>query len=193
MYDHAPNYLDILTPFGLPKPDPGWLRILFEWDPELVVFPSMTQPVYRLMRRAIHSGPVTYAALKHILTDAKGAHPDTKLAIEHHLVAVTTLPPGTIALSAVHLVEHLKARDLWQYTKGDPGSDAGADRLDELDKLEREATSKAFKDDLKDRRKAARISYGYRTGARLSLVSPRRFVADDSAKGIPAEAVSQEE
>lgn len=46
------NYIFTRNPFGLAKPPTYVLRDLFAYDPKIVVFASLAEPVYRFCRRA---------------------------------------------------------------------------------------------------------------------------------------------
>lgn len=177
-------YIDVDSPFGLPKPSPGWLQAIADFDPDLRIFPSKTHPVYRLMRRA-HNTPmsslvdrVAAAVQQGIL---KEMHPDTAIAIHHRLVSVTTLPKDAITVSPERIIERLMRRDQWRFKDGD----AVADALDQRDADAEKAIDDRQKRDLRDRRKAAGISLLYRTGGRVSLVRPSRHIAGLDAAENP--------
>lgn len=162
-------YLDLPSPFSLRRPDPSWCATIAAYDPELVIYPSQKDFVYRLARKAKHSGGFnrdTFAKLPNL-------HPDTQVCLEHGLVAVTTIPVKAIDAPAANIVDQLYGRDLWRQG----GADAVADRLDEGDAEREAAVDRKNEDELRVRARAMRNGYLYRTGARVSLVSPRRQAA----------------
>lgn len=177
-------YIDVDSPFGLPKPTPGWLAVIAEFDPDLRIFPSKTHPVYRLMRRA-HNTPMS-ATLERMQTAQnkgilKELHPDTAIAIHYGLVSVSTLPKEAITVSPEQIVERLMRRDQWRFKDGD----AVADHLDKRDADHEKEIAREQKRDLRERRKAAGVSLLYRTGGRVSLVRPSRHIAGSDALGTP--------
>lgn len=78
------NYLDTANPFSLARPPASFLRDLFAYDPKLVIFPSRTEPVYRLSRRASQAHPW--------LTFQK-SHGDAQTCIEHRLSPLKAILP----------------------------------------------------------------------------------------------------
>ncbi|HUU46378.1 MAG TPA: hypothetical protein VM118_11665 [Acidobacteriota bacterium] len=164
-------YLDLPSPFGLPRPTRAWCDVIASFDPDLRIFPSQTHSVYRLMRRA-HQTPVgalvnrVRAAIERgILTEV---NPDTRIAIQHRLVAVSTLPKEITTVSPERIVASLQRRDQWGFRDGD----AVADALDQRDADEVSAIDRERNRQYRERRKAAGISLLYRTGARVSLIKP---------------------
>lgn len=111
-----PNYIETGNPFGLSKPPDSFLRALLTMDPDLVIFPSMTDGVYRLARRARNT-----PGILRLLQD----QPDKKVLFQHRLVPVTAILPG--AWWGPRLLEHLAQCDMWRMG----GADKVADRLEE--------------------------------------------------------------
>ena len=155
------------SPFNLLRPKAWWVKILRDYDPDLRIFPSQKKPVYRVMRLARQSGGMNLARFRHVLKDL---HPDTRIALEHHLVAVMTFGPDVFNRHPMHIVNALRRRDTWRFSD----ADAAADALDRMEADEQAQTRAAWRDEGRQRRKAMAIAYKYRTGARVSLVSPRR-------------------
>jgi hypothetical protein len=168
---------DVASPFHLVTPPYGWLEELKAWDAELVIFPSQTQPVYRLMRRAHHSGGLTEQIFKTFKV-----HPDTMIAIRHRLVAVTTIPKDAVRAGAARIVAQLRARDQWQFRDGD----AVEDHMEAQEATAAARRDQTWKDDNRARHRAARVGYLHRTGARVSLIAPRRPATAISSSPTPA-------
>lgn len=175
--------------FSLAVPSAAWLQPIADYDPDLRIFPSQTQPCYRLMRVARYSGGMSAKTFLHI----PGIHPDTKVALEQRLVAVTTIPPMALQAPPENIVRQLQGRDQWAIGGGQDGTaaDRVADRLDQRDAQNTAALRQEVRDDGLPIHQAARISLLYRTGARVSLVRPptwARPAADTSPSGSPPPA-----
>lgn len=153
------------SPFHLPKPGEEWLRAIEAYDSDLRLFPSQKDACYRLMRAAKMSGgmsPDVFAKAMAVI------HPDTRIAIQHGLVAVTTVPPGAIHASASLVVQWLKDHDLWKAG----GAERAADMLEVGELRAQAAKDAALKDEGRQRHLASRVGFQYRTGTRVSLVRP---------------------
>jgi len=184
---HVPNR------FSLAVPRETWLKPIQDYDSELRIFPSQTQPCFRLMRVASHSGGMSHKIFK----DIPGIHPDTKVALENRLVAVCTIPPMALDAPPDNIVMQLRRRDQWAIGGGQ-GMDAGdkiADMLDRRDADNYEFKRAEIREEGKDLHRGSRISFLYRTGARVSLVRPptyRKGTASPSGSpppvGIPPAA-----
>jgi hypothetical protein len=84
---YVENYIWTSNPFGLAKPPDWFLDQMFAYDAELRIFPSMNEPVYRIMRQVRTAQPWTkFIAEK----------PDTAVAIAHRLHPVMSILPQTI-------------------------------------------------------------------------------------------------
>lgn len=175
-----PNYLDVTSPFALPKPSDAWLRTLAAFDVDLVIFPSQKQALYRLARRAKRSGGITERVFRKI---GSMLHPDTKIMFDHHLVAVTTIPREAIAAPCEIICQQLIPRDTWRHGQGPDDAALALERMERDEAARQNAT---WKDESRQRHKAARIGFLYRTGARVSLISPFRPSAGGTSPGTPA-------
>ena len=176
---------DGVNPFNLPAPPTWWLQVLAAYDPDLVVMPSATEPVYRLARRARKSPGVQLALNAGLVPP----HPDTLRMARAKLVPVASMLQPTIW--SLKTIEELAARDLWRH--------GGADRVNQLlldqEARQRQRAKQALHDDLDRIGADAYASYKYRTGQRVSLVSTvarsaihRALAAVDSTDGSPATA-----
>ena len=182
-------YIDMPSPFGLAAPPAWWCRALAEYDPDLRIFPSQTKPLYRVMRLARLSGGLNFERFKGVLSAFTA---DTKIALERRLIPVMTFGPDVFNRNPQLIVATLKRRDTWQF--GEPGSDITGDRAtDSLDAMEAEQEKRddaAIKTERAARRRAFKIAYRYRTGGRVSLVSPRRHPAGSASPETPGGAAA---
>lgn len=120
------NYLPTLNPFGLAGPPPFFLKLLKEADPQLVLFPSMEEPVYCLARRVVHGAPL---ALKLLQTK----HPNAHFCCANRLLAIVGVLPD--AHWGPLLIADLQKMDMWRA--------GGSDKFcDSLEKLEEEKRNK---------------------------------------------------
>lgn len=164
---------DVPSPFNLLRPKRWWVKVLADYDPDLRIFPSQKKPVYRVMRLARYSGGINAARLAPVL---KELHPDTQIAIDRHLVPVMTFGPDVFNRHPSIIVDILRRRDTWRFAGSTP-EERGAAAADALDAWEADQEAidrKAQKDEARERRRAFAIAFKYRTGARVSLVKPRR-------------------
>jgi hypothetical protein len=178
-------YIRLVSPFGLPDPDPEWLRPIEDFDADLRIFLSQKDPLYRLCRLARHSGGMNgrmFAALPSL-------HPDTKICLEHKLVPVTTIPTAAVYAPGDLIVEQLRRRDTWG--KSAEAWDAHLQAVDDQREADVDA---ANREAVRDRVRAMRIGLLSRTGSRISLVNPRRPGAGHSTEtplvASPAGSVS---
>lgn len=107
------------NPWQLAGPPAWWLSLLYAADPELVVFPSKTEGVYRVARRVPQNTMPLMTALQSV--------PDTATYVTHGLMPITSLIPWT-AWSPV-VINDLMARNITRFG----GFNAAADALDEFD------------------------------------------------------------
>lgn len=164
---------DIPSPFNLLRPKAWWVKVLADYDPDLRIFPSQKKPVYRVMRLARFSGGLNYDRLRPVL---KELHPDTQIALERHLLPVMTFGPDVFNRHPMHIVNVLRRRDTWRFAGSTP-EERGAAAADALDAWEADQEAidrKKTQEEARERRRAFAIAFKYRTGARVSLVKPRR-------------------
>lgn len=101
------NYIYTPSPYALQKPAEWFLDELFAYDPELRIFASLDQPLYRIMRRTRNSQPWTV-----FLKDK----PDTAIAIRFGLYPVTSVNPSALAgFSWARVLLDLQERDQWKF------------------------------------------------------------------------------
>jgi len=148
------NYIDDNE--NMEVPPEFWLRRLYDFDAELVVFPSRYRPAaYVLARRQHFSAGMRDVALEKTVTQ-----PDTKLCLERHLVPVTLIYRTGITWTIDNIIAQLKARDVW--THG--GSEKVANLIDAQDVKTEEAKAAAVKADMWNRSGEGWKSYQARTG-----------------------------
>lgn len=156
-------YIDLPSPFHLATPSPSWLAPIEAYDPLLRIFPSQTSPVFRLMRLAHRSGGLDPKVFGGAEMPA-----DTRIAVQHKLVAVTTIPAGALNVSPEHVVQWLKDHDITEHG----GAEKVADMMELRDARAEQQIDDANHEEGVQRHRAARVGYQYRTGARVSLVRP---------------------
>ena len=151
-------------PEGMPHmavPPEFWLQRLFDYDAELVVFPSRHVPyAYVLARRRRLRAPQIDKMLEETIRQ-----PDTKLCLSHGWVPVTIIfRQSHCSWSIDNIIASLQSRDIWQHG----GGDAYSDKLDQIDADEEKQRRKALHDDLYQRSGFAWEVYKRRTGQRVS-------------------------
>ena len=178
-------YIRLASPYGLPDPDPAWLKPIEDYDGALRIFPSQKDYTYRLARLAVKTGGMNGKLLGAI----EGLHPDTTVCLQRKLVPVTTIPVAALYAPAENIVEQLRRRDTYGKTAEE------VERMLQGQDDTREARIDATnRENVRDRVKAMRLGLLSRTGARMSLVSPRRPGAGTSTEtplvASPAGSVS---
>lgn len=152
------NYIETTNPFGLAKPPDWFLRDLAAQDPELVIFPSMVQPFYRVARRTKRSPGIV--AIQTVMAD-KAA--DTRLLVAEKLVPVTDIYPkphwGPLILA------ELRARDIWAAG----GADKACDRLEAQEAAREASLDRSMQDELDRRNTSAYFGLQSRQGERVFL------------------------
>jgi hypothetical protein len=161
-------------------PPAYWLQRLYDYDAELVVFPSFLRPgAYVLARRAQQTHPLTNKALADTITQL-----DTKFCLQHGLVPVSLIIRTGTTWSIDNIIADLKSRDIW--ARG--GGDKVADQMDAQDAANEKRTKDSIHDDLWARSGDAWRSYQARTGQRnkLTVPEPRTGAAGNSPSGSTA-------
>ena len=148
-------------------PPAYWLQRLYDFDADLVVFPSIQVPfAYVLARKARKTGGMN--AQDPQFADAP---PDTRFCITQRLLPVSLVYRyNAVSWSIDNLLADLRARDIWAAG----GADAYADQADAAD-TQRDARMKAtLRDDMYHRSGDAWRSYQARTGQRSRVTSELR-------------------
>lgn len=151
-------------PEGMPHmavPPEFWLERLFDYDAELVVFPSRHVPyAYVLARRRRLRAPAADKALENTVTQ-----PDTKLCLGRGWAPVTIiLRHSHGSWSIDNIIASLQARDIWAHG----GGEKFADKQDAAEAAEEKARRAALRDDMMQRADLAWDLYKRRTGQRIS-------------------------
>lgn len=142
-------------------PPAYWLQRLYDFDAELVVFPSRYRPfAYVLARRQRFSTGIENQVLVKTIDQ-----PDTKLCLARGLVPVSLIFRTGSVWSIDNIIASLKARDIWSHG----GADAVADTLEACENNERLAGQRRVRDDMWMRSGQAWESYKRRTGQRVSV------------------------
>src|ERR1700674_4410629 len=126
------NYIDDNANMSVPPA--YWLQRLYDFDADLVVFPSRFKPyAYVLARRQRLAKGLTDEALV-----ATATQPDTKLCLLRGLVPVTLIYRTGVTWSIDNIIAQLKARDLWAAG----GAEKAADLLEAQDTAAEDAQKK---------------------------------------------------
>ena len=151
------NFIETENPFGLPTPPLFFLEGLLLQDPELVLFPSVEQPVYRVHRKLNRTSSTRWSegmmqSHPDLLTAAQLGGPKSSVfSIQHHGL----LDWGKVLLD-------ICSRDTWRVH--DPAS-----VLDTLDELERNTMFRDTESEVDQRARDGWALFQARTGARVSL------------------------
>lgn len=142
-------------------PPEFWLQRLFDYDAELVVFPSRHVPyAYVLARRRRLRAPAIDKQLENTITQ-----PDTKLCLARGLAPVTIiLRHSHGSWSIDNIIASLQARDIWQHG----GGDAYADKIEQQEAQDEQTRKITLRDDMMNRASFAWDVYKRRTGQRIS-------------------------
>lgn len=154
-----PNFLPTSNPFGLGRPPLFFLEDLHLFDPELVLFPSLTEPVFRVARRVTHT-----PGIANVLRQA-----DTKILFDNRLVLVTAILPNGLTKWGPKIIHDLAERDVWRYG----GPEAVANLLDRWDEERENRLRQRQLDEHGQAAHAAFWSLKLRTGSTV-LLDPRR-------------------
>lgn len=166
------NYLDIDNKMAVPPK--YWLERLYDFDADLVVFPSIQTPfAYVLARKARRTGGMNIQDPAF----AKSA-PDTKFCIMRHLLPVSLIYRyNAVSWSIDNIIAELKRRDIWAAG----GGDAYADQADAADTQAEHHTKQTIRDDMYNRSGDAWRSYQARTGQRTKTRYGHRSKATQTA------------
>jgi hypothetical protein len=132
------NYLAVPNPFALAEPPAWFLQQLAVFDPDLVIFPSQEEAVFRVARRVRRMPPtaqVSFTLLRH--------RPDTRIYAQHRLVPVTTILSGRWSPA---IFADLAERDLWRVG----GADRACDLLEAREAADEARQRRALASDARD-------------------------------------------
>lgn len=166
-------------------PPPFWLQRLYDFDAELVVFPSYHVPYSYVLARRRRHGSAFDKALADTVTQ-----PDTRFCLTHGLVPVTmiTRERQSAGWDIDPLIRSLKARDIWAHG----GGEQMADLMDGQDAAEEVQRKQDLRNDMDARAALGYAIYKRRTGQRVtsSGMGSERHVPPSSSSGSTASAGS---
>lgn len=153
------NYFN--TNPNMSVPPEYWLQRLYDFDSELVVFPSAQVPFgYVLARRARRTGGMNAQD-----PAFASAPPDTKFCITRHLLPVSLITRhSTASWSIDNILADLRNRDIWAAG----GAEAFADRVDGQDDAAEKKLKADIRADMWNRSGDAYRSYKLRTGSAVA-------------------------
>ena len=130
------NWVAIPNPFSLPSPPVWWLTALADLHPRIVLFPGISEKVYRVGERSERAKHLT-------TTDPSG---ESGRMLKHGCFPVCSLVPWVTWNQ--DFFEWLDAHDTWAVKGQVEGSgEAAAARLEEVDTLKAKALDKAQADE----------------------------------------------
>lgn len=106
------NWIEGRNPFKLPEPSAWWLQLLKDYDPQLVLIPSVKDCTYRLAQRV---RPEARRGLEQM--QMLHSHPDTAQLCRFGLIPVSTV--HTWAVKSDKIIRDLMARDYWRHGGGE--------------------------------------------------------------------------
>lgn len=164
---HLKNYLGTENPFKLAAPPDWWLQRLFDYDAELVVFPSRLRMAYILARRRHFSNAIAEADRldKNLLRQTAGL--DGDILATHNLIYVRHLIGDTVRRPQIF--QWLRDND----TKALGGGETVAKKLEEAEADLQQQKRLVLLDDIEYRAKDAWRSYQARTGRRTGYRTTR--------------------
>lgn len=127
---HLPNYLADRNPFALAKPPAWWLQGMSRFDPDLVLIPSRSKPLYVLARRRTLSRILDGVIGRKVRLDDPQHTSHTAMCDAYNVVMVTTLfVSGAWTSSNLQVfLDELTRRDTWK--AGGPLDAAGQRQAD---------------------------------------------------------------
>jgi len=156
---HLGNWIPVPNPFNLTAPPPWWLQLIYDYDRDLVVFPSRNERVYRLARRARISGGLP--------GDFPIHHPDTAIMKQHRLVSVSSLSVQLVQSAAI--IPQLRDRDLWRFSPDELG-----EIMDARDRAREEKDDQYLVTRGAEYHREARRTWKARTGATAFMVGGKK-------------------
>lgn len=179
---HLKNFLQTENPFKLAEPPDWWLQRLFDYDAELVVFPSRHRMAYILARRRHFSNAMAEADRldKDLLRQSAGL--DGDILATHNLIYVRHLIGDSVRRPA--LFQWLRDND----TKAHGGAETLSRKLEDAEADIAQQKRVAMLDDIEYRAKDAWRSYQARTGRRSGFTRFSR-----GAKEMPTKSFTPKE
>lgn len=126
------NYLRTSNPFNLQEPPASFLESLAALDSEMVIFPSISEPCYRLCRRTRQRD--IWKVIK--------SFPDTEILVAHRLAPWKSVLPTSLDMAWARVLLEIPEYDQWKFKN----SDAVADHLDEREANDERRTDREIRD-----------------------------------------------
>jgi hypothetical protein len=177
-----PNWIPAKNTWNLPEPPTWFLAGLYNFDAQLVLFPSQAavtkgeKPHYMLARRRqLTAGMSDLAVLAN-------KHPDTNFMIANGLVPVGPLRfregVNTFTEAGLtSLLDDLRARDIWAHTGGLHNPDAAWKAVEDAEEAAKAKERSNMRDMFYHRARDAYRSLKARTGQRNKRASDYHGVA----------------
>ncbi len=127
------NYIPTANPFNLAAPPAWFLKALHAYDPLLVIFASVKEPLYRMGRR----GRFGHGMLKTL-----ASMPDTQVYVEHRIWPWKSVLPQTLGGDWRRILLEIPDYDTQRF-----GNDPGAN-LDDVEERQEAAERKSMLSDL---------------------------------------------
>lgn len=153
------NYLHTANPFNLAAPPASFLRDLFAYDSQIVIFPSVKEPVYRFCRRT--SG-------KSFWMRFDKTHPDSAVCLAHRLIPLKAIMPRPTWGQT--LIAEIAAHDIQRVG----GGAAAAELLEQQEQLEDRRQQVAQDDECDARASEAYKGLKAQMGERIHLGTRKR-------------------
>lgn len=170
------NFIPTANPFGLAIPPAWFLEQLAATDPLLVIFPSISEPLYRLARRT----STGKAQLNRVLK----AYPDSAIYHAHKLWAWKSVEPMQIGGTLHGMTWQKLLLEIPEYDQQRFGTaNQVADRLDEMDVEEERTVDRDIQTGLDARNHDAYILAQSKLGSRVGLTIRKPEGARSSRAG----------
>jgi hypothetical protein len=127
------NYIQTANPFNLATPPAWFLKALHAYDPLLVIFASVKEPLYRMGRR----GRFGHGMLKTL-----ASMPDTQIYVAHRVWPWKSILPQTLGGNWARILLDIPDYDTQRFGK-DPG-----EHLDEVEARQERDAQKSMLSDL---------------------------------------------
>lgn len=157
------NYLGSENPFKLAAPPSWWLQQLFDYDAELVVFPSRHRMAHILARRRRFSNAMAELDKLDKAMVRQSAGLDGDILAQHNLIYVRHLIGDTVRRP--HIFQWLRDHDI----KANGGAERMTTRLEDAEADIEAQKRRSLNDDLDHRARDAWRSYQARTGRRAGF------------------------
>lgn len=154
------NWIVTSNPYSLAEPPAWFLQALHAYDPLLVIFASVSAPVYRMARRTSTGRAQLNKVLK--------SYPDSEVYFAHKLWAWKSVEPMQIGglrhgMTWQKLLLEIPEYDQQRF----PNAGAAADALDALEQRQEDETDARIQTDLEGRHHDAYIMASTIDGSRM--------------------------